>query len=245
MDYRSRVYAHYTSQKMPEALVRTESEARRWSHAAFRRIKGWLPESRDSVILDLGCGPGNMLHLLREHGYRNVTGVDVSPEQVATAQSMGYPVVQSDLQAFLKGRNADTDCIVLFDVIEHFTKDEMFMLLDACRGALRPGGSLLLQTPNAESPWGVMMRYGDVTHETAYDPQSMAHVLAVAGFDQFEVRECGPSVHGVRSAVRWVLWRGIAAALAVWNLAETGTRGSGVYTRTFVAKAVRSNGTAL
>jgi SAM-dependent methyltransferase len=244
MNYRDRVYAHYTSQKMPEALSRTEGEALRWSQGAAHRLRDWLPGSRDAVILDLGCGPGNMLHLLRGQGYRRVTGVDISPEQVRVASSVGFPVVNSDLMGFLAGRSDDTDCIILFDVIEHFTKDELFTFLDACHRALRPGGIFILQTPNAESPWGAMHRYHDITHETGFDPASLDHVLRVAGFGSFQARECGPVVHGVRSAVRWMIWRLIAAWLAVWNLAETGTRGSGIYTRIFVARVVKPAGAA-
>ena len=246
MDYRARVYAHYTSQKMPEALSRTEGESLRWSQGAAHRLRGWLPESRDAVILDLGCGPGNMLHLLRGQGYQCVIGVDISPEQVRVASSVGFPVVNSDIMGFLGGRLGDTDCIILFDVIEHFTKDELFTFLDACHRTLRPGGILILQTPNAESPWGAMHRYHDITHETCFDPASLDHVLRVAGFGSFRTRECGPVVHGARSAVRWALWRLIATGLAVWNLVETGTRGSGVYSRIFVARAVKpAGGTAL
>lgn len=61
----------------------------------------------------------------------------------------------------------------------------------------------------------------------------------MAGFGDFEVRACGPVVHGAVSLIRRLLWIVIRAGLALWNLAETGSRGSGVYTRVFLARAMR------
>jgi hypothetical protein len=81
------------------------------------------------------------------------------------------------------------------------------------------------------------VRYGDLTHELAFDPTNLQSVLSIAGFDAFKARECGPYIHGAISLVRWSLWRLIAMGLRLWNLAETGSIGSGVYTRVFIAKA--------
>jgi hypothetical protein len=96
-----------------------------------------------------------------------------------------------------------------------------------------------LQTPNAESPWGNMHRYHDLTHEIAFDPACLAHVLRVEGFTQFEAREVGPVAHRLVSGARLALWRLIHAGLGFWNLIETGDPGSGVFTRVFVASAVK------
>jgi SAM-dependent methyltransferase len=234
--YRTRVYEHYVSQMKPELLSAGIGSYEAWSHATGKRLKGWLPTDKDAVFLDLACGPGNVLHLLKSAGYRNVTGVDRSPEQVDLARKFGFEVHCTDVFEFLARRSADTDCIVAFDILEHLTKDEMFAFLDACAKALTPGGSLIIQTPNAESPWGMSIRYGDITHEEAFDPASLCHVLKVTGFGEFEARECGPVVHGVVSFGRRVLWLGIRAGLALWNLAETGSRGSGIHTRVFLAR---------
>jgi hypothetical protein len=99
-----------------------------------------------------------------------------------------------------------------------------------------------VQTPNAESPWGLTHRYNDITHELGFNPESLRHVLAVVGFDRFEARESGPQLTGAVSAVRWLLWRVLWVALAAWNLIETGNVASGVYTRVFVARAMKPAG---
>ena len=239
VNFRDRVYEHYVSEMKPELLSAGIRSYQAWSESASTRLKGWLPADKDALILDLACGPGNMLHLLKSAGYRKVTGVDRSLEQVDLARKFGFEVHCADVFGFLAKRSADTDCIVAFDILEHLDKDEMFSFLDACAKALKPGGSLIVQTPNAESPWGMSIRYTDITHEQAFDPSSLRHVLAVAGFGNFEVRECGPVVHGAVSLIRRLLWIVIRAGLALWNLAETGSRGSGVYTRVFLARAMR------
>jgi SAM-dependent methyltransferase len=235
--YRERIYARYTSEKMPAVLSYSEADYHRWAKACQTRIKRWLPKDKDAVCLDLGCGPGNVLYLLRLEGYQNVRGVDISREQVEVARQICPNVEQADVRDYLRQFRAHFDLITAFDLIEHFHKDELCNLLDAICYALKPGGILVIQTPNAESPWGLMHRYHDFTHELAFDPHSLEHVLGIAGFTDFEISECGPHVHGVRSLIRLFLWKAIWAALALWNLAEMGHLGSGVYTRIFVAKA--------
>ena len=112
----------------------------------------------------------------------------------------------------------------------------MFDFLDAAYSALRPGKRLILQTPNAESPFGHKMRYCDLTHENSFDPSNLNSILKIVGFNNFETQECGRIIHGPISLFRWLIWRMISFNLKIWNLAETGNIGSGVYTRFFLAK---------
>ena len=94
-----------------------------------------------------------------------------------------------------------------------------------------------MQTPNAESPFGFKVRYGDLTHEVAFDSAVLAHLLSVTGFVNTEARECGPYVRGIKSLVRAALWSLIRQGIVICNLVETGTPGSGVLTRVFEMKA--------
>ncbi|MHB8999534.1 MAG: class I SAM-dependent methyltransferase, partial [Thermoanaerobaculia bacterium] len=129
------------------------------------------------------------------------------------------------------------DMLTAFDVVEHLTKDELFEFLDVCHEALKPGGSIVIQTPNAESPFGMRVRYGDITHEIAFDAESLRHVLEVTGFARFTARECAPVPMGIASTGRSVLWSMIRQFLRFYNLVETGASGSGIFTRVLLAKA--------
>jgi SAM-dependent methyltransferase len=236
--YRDRIYTQYpdvhAGWRDANALV-----YRLWAKGAVVHVRGWLPRDKGAVCLDLGCGPGNVLYMLRELGYSNTTGVDLSEAWMSVAREICPNVTQGDAREYLRSHPSEFDLITAFDLIEHLHKDEVLDFLDLVYQALRPGGSIILQTPNAESPWGCMIRYGDLTHELAFDPQSLGLCCSLCGLEQFQAREVGPYVHGIRSLVRKAIWSTIRTCLAVWNLAETGSRGSNVYTRVFLARAIR------
>jgi len=79
-----------------------------------------------------------------------------------------------------------------FDIVEHFYKDEVLRFLDAAFAALKPGGRLILQTANADGPWGAQHRYGDFTHEVGFNTNSLGRLLRLTGFESVASRECGP-----------------------------------------------------
>lgn len=236
--YRERLYGAYLSAHLgtyrpatPAALERD----RRLYHAFYRRF---LPADRDASILDVGCGAGSFLHFLRHEGYRRIRGIDLSREQIAAARQLGIAEAEeAEAVTFLRQHPETYDLIVAFDVLEHFTKDEILVFLDGVYAALRPGGRILLRTPNGDSPYASWIRYADFTHETVLTPSSVRQVLRVTGFGQIQVVSLEPHVHGVPSAVRWLLWQGIKGLLRLYLLVEQGVPGSGVFTSNLCALA--------
>lgn len=239
MTYRSRIYAKYASVAQGAELAPGLAEIDRWGTAYDAYLRGWLPSAVDAPIVDVACGYGRLLRFFTERGYTNVTGVDVSPEQVAIARRVHANVLQGDVIEFLEGRPGAFALITAFDVLEHLDKDEALRFLDACQGALQPGGHLVVQTPNADSPWGLSVRYGDFTHETCFTPSSLAWLLRLCGFQDVEPREQGPVPRGIASSVRWLLWQLLRLSMLARNLVETGSRGSGILTRVFIVRARR------
>jgi len=238
-DYRDHLYKQYSDQ-LP-AWKRPDLEFyRTWTAAAIARTHGWMPADRSSKCLDLGCGPGNVLHMLKTLGFSNVTGVDISPDWEPQARKVCETVVIGDMCKFLASHENEFDLITGFDIIEHFRKDELVTLVKLIEGALRLGGRVILQTPNADSPWGCSLRYGDLTHELLFNPHSLTTLLKSCSLSNIESRPCGPYVHGVKSLVRVGLWNLIAHGLRLWNLIEMGTEGSGVYSRIFLISAQKT-----
>lgn len=189
----------------------------------------------------MGCGAGSFLLYLRSEGYRRVRGIDLAEEQVALAHSLGITDVEmADASAYLASHAGAYDLIVAMDVLEHFPKSEVLRFLDLIHGALRPGGSLLLRTPNADSPFHSWIRYADFTHEVSFTPLSIRQVLRAAGFADIDVVPLEPYVHGPASALRWLLWKIVKQMIRLYLLIEQGTAGSGVFTANLCAVARRA-----
>ena len=240
-DYRNRIYEHYAF-NFQDALTHFDLRAAfRWAKGYDYYLRNWLPANKAADIVDVACGGGKLLHFFKERDYTRVTGVDISPEQVKLARQVIPDVTEANAIDFLESHKGAFDLITGLDIVEHFNKEETLRFLDACNGALRSGGRLILQTPNAESPWGTHHRYNDFTHETGFNPNLLTRLLNICGFQAIEAREQGPVPWGysLKSTIRFVVWQCIRLILIVWNLAETGTVGSGVFTRVFVISAIK------
>jgi 2-polyprenyl-3-methyl-5-hydroxy-6-metoxy-1,4-benzoquinol methylase len=241
-NYRTRIYASYGKnfQDAPETFDRIAS--RMWGKARLYHLRGWLPQDKSARIVDLACGGGKLLHFFVEQGYQQVEGVDISPDQVALSSQVTSNVTQGNVIEFLEANPGKFDLITGFDIVEHFYKDEALRFLDAAYGALRPGGRLILQTPNAGVPWGMQPRYGDFTHELGFNPNALQRLLRVAGFGNIAARECDPPPfgHSLFSSIRFLLWQPIRLQLMAWNLIETGSTGDRVFTRVFLISGTKA-----
>jgi 2-polyprenyl-3-methyl-5-hydroxy-6-metoxy-1,4-benzoquinol methylase len=238
---RQTIYNRYGHDFQDATEVFDAAAAARWGKAYRWYLRGWLPERKDASIVEFACGRGQLLQFFKQHGYSNLQGVDISPDQVALARQVVPNVAQANVLDWLAAREQQFDLMVALDLIEHFTRDEVLQFLDLCFAALKPGGRLILQTPNADSPFGLQHRYNDITHEWAFNDNQLARLLRRAGFLDMESREQGPVPWGysLTSTSRWILWRVIRAGLQLWNLAETGAR-LPVLTRVFMISGVRN-----
>jgi len=229
--YRSYTSTHITGRKGEATLQRFQNEFATWDKH-YGRL---LPTKRDARILDVGCGRGGLVYWLQQRGYRNASGIDLSAEQVNTARGLGIPnVQQADVAEYLAGRRGHYDALIMRDVLEHFTRDEIVELLEICRSAIRPGGALIVQVPNAESPFFGRIRYGDFTHELAFSSSSLTQLFNVLGFEDPRVYPTEPAIAGVRSLLRSVLWTGVKAFYRLLLFAELG-RGHWIFTQGLIA----------
>ena len=161
----------------------------------MRRRRGtssptYVPPDRDARIVDLGCGDGVLLHFLLEAGYRHVSGIDVSDEQIARAHGLGlFEARRGDIDTFLASADdRSLDVVLLIDVLEHLTREELFAVLDGVARVLSPGGVCIAHVPNAEGLYGMRVRYGDLTHEQAFTARSMSQAFATVGFQSTATR---------------------------------------------------------
>jgi 2-polyprenyl-3-methyl-5-hydroxy-6-metoxy-1,4-benzoquinol methylase len=192
-DVRGPVYdSYYSSFKKGERRERV----------SFLHLKLWYNEKylpllkgrkRDAPLLDLGCGQGFMLRYLKSVGFTNLTGIDISAEQVERAKASGFNAFQADAFTFLRENKGQFEIVMAIDMVEHFKKEELYELLTLIYEGLKPGGIFVLQTPNGEGLLPGYVIYGDLTHFTILSPLSLKHILTVTGFENIHIKELGPA----------------------------------------------------
>jgi 2-polyprenyl-3-methyl-5-hydroxy-6-metoxy-1,4-benzoquinol methylase len=213
---RDRLYRSYVSQHSGTS----SGDATRLIYQ--RDIRPLLPPTAAGPVIDIGCGSGELVRCLLADGYQ-AKGIDVSPEQVALAHEAGLGQVQlGDYLSLLADCPGQLAAVTATDVLEHLTKPEVLATFDAVTSALGPGGRFVARVPNAVSPFGGHIRYGDFTHETWFTARSVRQLAAAAGLDLMGVSGCPPQVHGAASAVRVVVWKAISGLLKLTLAAETG-----------------------
>ncbi|MBN9388968.1 MAG: class I SAM-dependent methyltransferase [Chloroflexi bacterium] len=142
-------------------------------------------------LLDAGCGAGPSLPYLQKQGFR-VIGSDFIyfPLLEAQKRAPSVPLLNCNLDQGLPFASESLDVILASEVIEHLSKDKLF-LAEAWR-ALAPGGVLLLTTPNlwdirrplARLTGQTWSGYRDPTHINLLTPRRLAGLLKEAGFSQ-------------------------------------------------------------
>jgi cyclopropane fatty-acyl-phospholipid synthase-like methyltransferase len=157
-------------------------------HYSFNYGK-FLPFSKDASILDLGCSEGLALAWLLDEGFSNVRGVDADHAAIARARRCfegripdGCLVVADILQEVLSQPDNSVDLILLFNVAEHFKKDDFIRLVKQSKRVIRDGGALIVQTLNTENPLNYCLFARDFTHEIPFTPNSLAQAMIMGGF---------------------------------------------------------------
>jgi 2-polyprenyl-3-methyl-5-hydroxy-6-metoxy-1,4-benzoquinol methylase len=159
---------------------------RRWEGAKvglYRRLVGEGPRR----ILDVGCGDGRFLDLLREFGSPGwqLVGVDFDPAVVAQCRARGFEAHASRMEDFREGEGS-YDAVVMLQLIEHVEDP-----VEICRrvfALLRPGGYFIVETPNIAGLdyrgfrgrwWG---HYHFPRHWNLFTTESLHRMLEEQGF---------------------------------------------------------------
>lgn len=143
---------------------------------------------RPGRLLDVGCGLGYLLEAARARGW-DATGVDPSPFSVAQARAKGFEAHRGLLHE-LNLPAASFDAISLLQVVEHLIDPRA--LLAECRRLLKPGGAILVETPNPASLLATVKKEGfnywiPPVHCVWYTPDSLGRLLRDAGLRPVKV----------------------------------------------------------
>ena len=217
-DYRSSFYEEYVStfkHHIPSA-----------SFDHYKKIfdKQFLPLieefNKNASLIEFGCGAGNELQLLREKGYTNLFGIDISPEQIQKARIKGLNVEQTDVFRFLEVNEKKFDIIFALDFVEHFDKREILKLFGGFSKILKTGGKLILRTPNGEGLFPGRIIYGDLTHMTIFNSYSLTQLLLKTGFTDIKLFESIPVENNFSGLIRTILWRVIKFIIKIMRASE-------------------------
>lgn len=182
----------FYSRGYDEMLTHMDSlrEFKRYSNYFEKNYGDKLPRSKNSSILDLGCGKGIFLRYLKNKGYKNIYGVDLSPENVAICKDNDLNVTLGDMLEFMEDADTKFDLVVMNDLFEHIEKREIISVLSKIKRVLKKESSLLIKTMNMSNPIAMNTLFCDFTHEWGYTEKSISQVCKVAGYSNVKVYPC-------------------------------------------------------
>ena len=149
-----------------------------------RKQRVYLPHlaAAPGPVLDVGCGRGEFLRLLRDAGIA-ASGVEVNPIAAAACRADGLDVVEGDGFAHLASRkDGSLGAIVALQVVEHWTPEAIFAFLRESRRALAPGGLLVAETINTDSLSTWKAFFLDPSHVRPVPAEALRFLAESAGF---------------------------------------------------------------
>jgi SAM-dependent methyltransferase len=166
-----------------------ESRMRGATEVVREKQRDYVKDFRGSApVLDLGCGRGEFLSLLREAGIE-AKGVDVDADMVAYARGEGLEVEHTGAVDYLEGlADGSLGGIFAAQLLEHLPAATVVRLLELAAVKLRSGGLLVAETINPVSPLALRNYFADLTHAQPLVPETLELLARQAGFASVETR---------------------------------------------------------
>lgn len=236
-NYRNKFYDKYHTQ-FNSQISQVDSKVLNslFTHYDFKIFPYLKNYRKDSNILELGCGPGYLLDYLKLKGFTNSIGIDISSEQIDIAKSKGHNVRLDDVFNFLRNSTAKYDLIFAFDLIEHFSKDELLELTTLIYNHLHKDGLFIIRTPNGQGLFSGQIIYGDLTHQTIFTPNSLTQLFSNIGFNNLNFIKNVPVRKNLVGFLRATMWSTLKIILNLVMLIEVGGTQK-IWTRDFYCVA--------
>lgn len=143
-------------------------------------------------VLDIGCGRGEFLELLKEKGI-GARGVDIDEDMVAYCRSRDLNVEKIDAITYLEGiEDQSLDGIFLDQVVEHLEPEYLVKLLNLSNKKLMHGNFIVAETVNPLSLFSLVSFYIDLSHKRPLHPDTLEFILESAGFKEVQAEFLAP-----------------------------------------------------
>lgn len=154
-------------------------------------------ELKAAPMADIGCGRGEWIGLLGEAGY-SATGIDLNDRNIDACRARGLNAIKGDGIAWLReAKSQSLSLISSFHVIEHLTLAQLNSLLVEALRCLKPGGLLIVETPNPENLVTAANRfYTDPSHKNPIPPDLTEFLLRHKGFEDVRIHRLHPCPEG-------------------------------------------------
>ena len=138
--------------------------------------------------VDLGCGRGEWLELLSDNGFFGI-GLDIDEGMLQVSRERGLNVINGDAIDFLRMQKSNSFNVVTgFHIAEHIPFTQLQVLIDEAHRILKPGGILILETPNPENfRVSSLTFYLDPTHRNPIPPILLQFMTDYYGFAQSKI----------------------------------------------------------
>jgi len=138
------------------------------------------------TVIDIGCGRGEFLELLREAGVQHL-GIDMYHPFVEYCQNKGLNVREGDaLEVLASMPDESISGIMMSHVVEHLTPGYIVKLIDVAKVKLVEGGCFMMQTPNPQALFTYIDFYTDLTHIKPVHYRSLEFLFSQAGYTKIE-----------------------------------------------------------
>ena len=138
-------------------------------------------------VLDIGCGRGEFLELLKEHGIEGF-GIDSDEDMVNFCKIHGLNAEKIDAQSYLeKLEDKSLDGIFMGQIVEHLEPNSLISILGLCFQKLIYGGTIIIETVNPLSFFSFANFYIDMSHKRPVHPQTLKFLLEAAGLRGIEI----------------------------------------------------------
>jgi SAM-dependent methyltransferase len=155
-------------------------DVRERQHPYIDRLREHAP------VLDLGCGRGELLSLLRDVGVE-AQGVDANADMVAYARAEGLEVKQADAREALAAlTDGSLGAVSALQLLEHLPPAAIVSVLELAHAKLVPGGVLIAETINPSSLAALRNYFADLTHAQPLVPETLEILVRGAGFREAE-----------------------------------------------------------